>query len=306
MDFTEDELHEFLGTKPETAAEEPAEEPKEDAQESGSTPDDPGDGLPPEGGDAPEEGPAADPEDGAAPESEAADREAAIRSAVEAALAKEREQTRGAWADFFARAKLKNSFTGEDITSKEQFDKWSADFEAAQLEKNLRDGKLTPEALNRAVAENPAVKRAEALVRQQEAERQAREKEAFDEQVAREIAEIGKMDPGIKSVEDLLKMPGADRFQAYVRRGNSFLEAYRLASFDTIMARQREESARRAAQAAVNSQRSKAHLTPAESRGTGAAPVPDETMELYRQLMPGASEAQIAEHYNRTKKNMMG
>ncbi len=227
---------------------------------------------------------------------------------MEAALAREREQAKGAWKDFFARAGLKNSFTGETITSKEEFDKWSEAFEAAKLEQSLKEGKLTPEALDRAVAANPAVRRAEELLRQQEEDRQAREAAAFRQQVDRELEEIRKMDPGIRTVEDILKLETGGAFREAVGRGHSFLDAFKLANFDRLQERRRAEAAQvaqRAAQAARNSARSKEHLLPSGGKaGEVSVAVPGDVMEMYRMMMPGASEAEIIAHYNRMQREM--
>lgn len=236
---------------------------------------------------------------------DAASRQDEIDRAVEAALAREREQEKGAWKDFFARAGLKNSFTGENITSKEEFDKWSEAFETAKLEQSLKEGKLTPEALDRAVAANPAVRRAEELLRQQEEDRQAREAAAFRQQVDRELEEIRKMDPGIRTVEDILKLETGGAFQEAVGRGHSFLDAFKLANFDRLQERRRAEAAQRAAQAARNSARSKEHLLPSGGKaGEASVAVPGDVMEVYRVMMPGASEAEIIAHYNRTLREM--
>lgn len=239
---------------------------------------------------------------------DAASRQAEINRAVEAALAREREQAKGAWKDFFARAGLKNSFTGETITSKEEFDKWSEAFEAAKLEQSLKEGKLTPEALDRAVAANPAVRRAEELLRQQEEDRQAREAAAFRQQVDRELEEIRKMDPGIRTVEDILKLETGGAFREAVGRGHSFLDAFKLANFDRLQERRRAEAAQvaqRAAQAARNSARSKEHLLPSGGKaGEVSVAVPGDVMEMYRMMMPGASEAEIIAHYNRMQREM--
>lgn len=227
---------------------------------------------------------------------------------VQRAVAEEQARNQSAWTDFFRRAGLKNSFTGDAITSKEEFDKWSEAYEAARLSQELQEGKLTPEALDRAVAANPTVKRAEALLRQQAEARQAQELADFQAQVDRELAEIRKLDPGIRELPDILKLETGGAFQEAVRRGHSFLDAFRLANFDRLQSqRQAEaaEAAQRAAQAARNNARSKDHLLPSGGKsGEGSVPVPGDVMELYRSLTPKATEAEITAHYNRALKDM--
>ena len=63
--------------------------------------------------------------------------------------------------------------------------------------------------------------------------------------------------------------------------------------------------AQRAAQAARNSARSKEHLLPSGGKaGEVSVAVPGDVMEMYRMMMPGASEAEIIAHYNRMQREM--
>lgn len=223
----------------------------------------------------------------------------AIDRAVSAALDQERERTKGEWAAFFAKAGLKNSITGAPITSLEEFNQWSQAYDAARLSDDLKEGKLTPEALDRAIAENPAVKRAEEIIRKEEESRRQQEEAAAKARIDAEIAEIHKLDPTVSSMEDLLRMPNARQFYEYVRRGNSFLDAWYLANREKLA----EQTAQAAKQQAMSAARSKEHLTAtANARGAGAASVPAEDMRMFRLFNPEATEAEIQAYYNKQKK----
>ena len=115
-----------------------------------------------------------------------------------------------------------------------------------------------------------------------------------------ELAEIHRLDPSVETLEDIMGMDTRDAFVAAVRRGNSFLDAFRLANFDRLQESRRQETAQRAAQAERNRTRSKEHMTATGTRGEGSVAVPAETLELYRQLMPKATDAEISAHYNKT------
>lgn len=258
----------------------------------------------------PKAAPAANPEGEGQPQTEAQRREhaaqrrrqeqqAAIDQAVSAALEQERERAKGEWSAFFAKAGLKNSITGKPITTIAEFEEWSRAYDAARMSQDLKDGKLTPEALDRAISENPAVKRAEEIIRKEEDARRQQEEAAAKARIDAEIAEIHKLDPAVNSVEDLLKMPGAQKFYEYVKRGNSFLDAWYLTNRESL-AKQTAEAAR---QQAMSAARSKDHLTAtANARGAGASSVPSEEMKLFRLLNPDATEADIQNYYNRYKK----
>lgn len=224
------------------------------------------------------------------------EQQAAIDQAVEEALRKEREKAQGEWTDFFNAAKLKNTMTGEPIRTLEEFRAWNEAFQTAQISKDLEAGKLTREALDKAVADNPAVKRAEEIIRRDEEARRQAEEAAAKARIDGEIAEIHKMDPAVSSVEDLMKMPNAKQFYEYVKRGNSFLDAYYLANRETL----EQRAAQAARQQAMSAARSKDHLTATgNARGAGAASVPSEEMQLFRLLNPDATEAEIQKYYNR-------
>lgn len=227
------------------------------------------------------------------------EQQAAIDAAVKKAVEDERARTKGQMEAFFAKAGMKNTVTGKPITTLEEFDAWQADYEAARLQKDLKAGKLTPEALRSAVEQTPAI---QALKKQQEQQAAADEQRRQAEAKARvdaELAEIHKMDPTISTVEDLLSMPSAKAFYDLVRKGNSFLDAYRLANFDRLQTA-RAEAAR---QQAMNNARGKDHLTGTGTpQGTGAATVPADEMRAFKLFNPTATEAEITAWYNKHKK----
>ena len=228
-----------------------------------------------------------------------AEQQAAIDRAVEDALKAEREKMTGQWTDFFQKANLKNTLTGNAITTLDEFNEWNSAFEQAKLERDLKAGKLTPEVLNQAISQNPAVKRAEELIRRDEQQRQQTADSAAKARIDAEIAEIHGMDPAINSIDDLLNMPNGKQFAEYVRRGNTFIDAYYLANRTAIT----EKTAQAARQQAAGNARSKEHLTAAGNvRGAGAASVPAEEMAMFRLFNPEASEADIQAYYNKTKK----
>lgn len=230
----------------------------------------------------------------------------AVDRAVQEAVARERESFQKEREQFYQSAGLKNTITGEPITSDEQFRAWKSAFDAQRIAEDLKKGELTPEAISRAVAESPAVKRLEDMTAQEEArakeaqEARRREEEAkARERIDAEIAEIHRMDPSINGVEDLIRMEGAEKFRAYVQRGNTFLDAYYLTNREKL-AQQQAQAAQRQAQEAA---RSKDHLKSlAKPVGAGAKSVPKADMELFRLFNPDATEAEIQSYYNKQQK----
>lgn len=118
---------------------------------------------------------------------------------------------------------------------------------------------------------------------------------AMEAQVASELAQIRQLNPNIRSVGDLLTMPRAREFYQLVKRGNSFVDAYKLAHYDQLT----QQAAAAARQQAQNLARSKGHLVAATQRGKGGASVPVEEMNLFRAFNPQASETAIQAYYNK-------
>lgn len=225
-------------------------------------------------------------------------RQAEQQAAIEQALAEERKKHEQEFKDFFAAASLKNTVTGKPITNMEEFNAWKQDFAAAKLQRELKAGKLTPESLNEAISANPAVQQMQRMAAEQEEAKRQAGQQAAKARIDAEIAEIGKLDPTIHEAGDLLKMPKAKEFYEYVRKGYTFLDAYRLSNFDQLTAR----TAEAARQQALTNARGKDHLTPSQQRGAGAASVPADEMEVFRAFNPGTTDAEIQDYYNKSRK----
>lgn len=223
----------------------------------------------------------------------------AVDAAVAAARQEEQAKAAAAIKDLFEKTGMKNSITGEPITTMEELQAWQKEMRRQQLEKDLKAGKITPEVLNQMIEDHPMVQKANEIRQQQETQQSQQSQAEAQARIEGEIAEIGKMDPTIKSARDLLNMPKAKEFYAYVQKGYSFLDSYKLSHFEEITQR----SADAARQQAQTSARSKEHLTvTGNSRSAGAASVPAAEMQLYRMLNPGVSEADIQKHFNNYQK----
>lgn len=217
------------------------------------------------------------------------------QAAIDAAVRNEQAKHNAALTDLFAKAGLKNTFTGEPITTMEQFAAWNQQFEEQKLQSELKAGKLTVDSLNRVVSQHPVVQQAQQILDQNQAQQQAMQQEADRNRINQELAEISKMDPSIKTVADLLNMPTSSQFKTYVGKGLSFLDAFKLSNMESITAAQTQA----VKQEAMNNARGKDHLkATGNTRGGGAASVPPQQMALFRQMNPGASDADIQKFYN--------
>ena len=260
------------------------------------------DGYPPEETIPPEQTPEQRAENAAKRRRE--EQETAINAAVQA----EREKAAKEMETFFAAAQLKNTLTGEPITDMAQFNGWRKAYEAAKLQSDLEAGKLTPDGLNRAISDNPVVKQMEELTRRDAEEQTRRQKAQMEAQIADELAEINKLDPTIKTIEDIMNSPAGKAFYEAVHRGNSFIDAFYLANRERFFVPSNGASGMPRPTAgvsaccsqAVKNARGKDHLTAGTvPRGKGAVSVPADEMALFREMNPNATDAEIQTYYNK-------
>ena len=213
-------------------------------------------------------------------------RYAAIRrKAEEEANAKAQKQMDEA----FAALNMTDPYTGKAIKSKADFDAYTRASQKEKKDSLLEQTGMTEEQLQAFVDELPDVKAAKEAKQSYERREQQRELET-------QLAEVAKLNPSIKTLDDLQKQDNyADIYNLVVRKGLSISEAYKLANFDTLSS----QRATSAAKQAERNARSKEHLQPTSQRGEGAMSVPADVVEMYRMFNPSATNAEIQAHYNK-------
>ena len=225
--------------------------------------------------------------------------QAAIDQAVQTAVRQEQDRHAADMKEFFTKAGLKNTFTGEPITNMEQFNTWNQQFKEAKLQKELKAGKLTQEGLAAAIGNHPIMKQAQQLVSQDAAAKQAQETAAAKAKIESEIAEIHKMDESIGTLEDLMHAPYWPELYAMTKRGYSIKDAHFLLNHERLE-KAKLDAAR---QQTLNNARGKDHLTGAANpRGGGSISVPAADLAMFRQFNPNATDAEIQAYYNKYKK----
>ena len=116
------------------------------------------------------------------------------------------------------------------------------------------------------------------------------QRDAGDRILKRQLEEITKIDPAVKTLEDIRKMDTFPQFDALVRSGVPLDVAYKAVNFERL-ARGKAAAAR---QAAINAARGKGHLAPAG----GASPAPGGlTEEEYAEWANFGISRKEAEHY---------
>ena len=219
----------------------------------------------------------------------------ATQKAVDEAVQAEQLKSKQLLEEVLAQAGIKDTATGETITTFEQFQKWSKSVADARLQKDLKAGKLTKEVLDQMISAHPAVQQAQQIRQQAQEEQNRQRAEAERARIDDQMAKIAELNPAIKNLADILAMETAPAFRENVAKGMDFYDAYRLANMDAMA----QEKARRAVQASQNNARGKEHLrATGNARGSGAASVPQDQLKLYRMMNPNMTDAQIQAHYN--------
>lgn len=191
--------------------------------------------------------------------------------------------------------KITNPATGKPIQSASEYIEAYKAQQRVQAENQLKQGGVDPSIIQQLIASDPAVREAhEVMERQKVAEQDAR--------IASEIAEIGKINPAIKSIDDLAK---DESFPAVMDRWNrsgmkeSLYDIYRLVNFDTLTAKKSEA----AKQAAINQAKGKSHMesTPnGVNQNDGMADIPEKDLAVWKEYYPNATMAELKQKYNAT------
>lgn len=223
-----------------------------------------------------------------------------------AAAAKRREQERAAYEAELTKKfnerlaaaakgiKLRGGNGTSDIVSLEDLEALAAATAQQKLERELGQGKLSRDSLEQAILNTPGVKEALDAAKASKASAAAAEQLAnqsrYQADIAVQLAEIRKIDPGVKSIDDVIRMETGPKFAEYVRRGVSPVEAYKLANHDAIVQKARSAGA----QAQRNAAAGKAHMKPAAAGGKAGVEITEAMRARYRAFIPDITDEQIA------------
>lgn len=218
-------------------------------------------------------------------------------AAVQAAVAAERQRSDREIAQILEDAGLTNRFRdGAKIQTAQELRQWHQDAKEQRRSQRLKAGQLTNEDLQAAIEESPAMEKVKALTAQLERQQQQEEQARFQAQIDREMDEIRQMDPSVQSLQDILNGPGGTEFARLVNeRGLSFLEAFKLASYDKIVGARQQAAEIGAARQA----HSKDHLTAYGQNSGEGVRVPSKVRDFYKVMRPEMTDEEIRRDYAR-------
>jgi hypothetical protein len=205
----------------------------------------------------------------------------------------------------YAELGLENPYISKPITSKKE---WEA-YQQQKLEDKLSALGISKADIQQIVAETPEVKAAKTYAEKIQQTEQANKEIEFKANVEKQIAEIQKFNPNIRSIDDFRTMDKFEDFRKHVNGGKNYLEAYKLTYFDEIVQAQQtqaQQTAKQAAKQAALNVQSKSHMTPNVAKsGATVATVPREDYKMFKTMFGDEmTDAEIAKYYNKYIKSL--
>lgn len=220
---------------------------------------------------------------------------AAARRRAEAEFAEKQKQYD---AEFERRFKdYTNPITGEPIKNQKDYFAALDAQEKLKRDEELRNAGINPDVIedyvNRQVENNPIVQQAQAVM-------QMAQQSQVENEVANGIKEIQKLNPSIKTVNDLLDQPNFEQIMGYVRDNSmSLADAYKLANFNDLMS----GKVKSAKQEALNNLNGVSHLNQTDGvtdGGNNEVEIPANEIAAWKKAFPHASAAELRKKYNST------
>ena len=304
MEFTEQEAAEAFGVEVEEHDEGgAAQEPGGDPSEGGGAAE--GAETSPDGAETAQDGR----EDGAQGQDGQGDEEgqrreqspeerhqqAAARRAREEAAREKAAQARvdSAFEEMF-RGQV-NPYTGRPITTEAEYRAYQAEQARQNQTAQLQKAGIDPATIEGIVDQKMAPMQQQLMAAQMENARRAAAaaNEKAQSVISASLKNISAEYPEIKTLEDIAAMPTAERFNDLVQKGVSLEDAFFLANRKDMQ--QRSVAAAKAA--AVRGAASRSHLNPVDSSDGKTVEVPASAKASFREMFPGATEAEIEKEY---------
>lgn len=228
-----------------------------------------------------------------------------IQAEVERRIAEERKRSSADLEQIFQEMNLRDTKTGKPIKNLQEFRDWRARADDEKLKRDLKDGKLSQDVLQRFIDRNPTIQEAKRRQQEEDTRRRQEENSKLSQDIQHQIEEINKLDPSLnlQSPKDFTKMENYGEFYQFVKRGLNFLDAYKLLNFDRLVNGKAQQQAEAAKQQALNNARGKDHLQGTKSQGKGStANIPADELKVFRAIMPRATDKEIQEYWARNHK----
>lgn len=182
---------------------------------------------------------------------------------------------------------LVNPKTGQPIRSERDYLAALDAQEELKAKEQLKQSGVDPNLLDSFIANNPAVRQAQAVMAQAQ-------QQATIGQINADVAELGKIDPSIVSLETV----PPDVIRMSMERQMSLVDAYKIVNFGQV------NSSQQAAiqQAAINQAKGKSHLNPVNGVAVqdNSVDIPQSELARWKAYFPDKSAEELKKLYNDT------
>ena len=182
---------------------------------------------------------------------------------------------------------LVNPKTGQPIRSERDYLAALDAQEELKAKEQLKQSGVDPNLLDSFIANNPAVRQAQAVMAQAQ-------QQATINQINADVAELGRIDPSIVSLETV----PPDVIRMSMERQMSLVDAYKIVNFGQV------NSSQQAAiqQAAINQAKGKSHLNPVNGVAVqdNSVDIPQSELARWKAYFPEKSAEELKKLYNDT------
>ena len=182
---------------------------------------------------------------------------------------------------------LVNPKTGQPIRSERDYLAALDAQEELKAKEQLKQSGVDPNLLDSFIANNPAVRQAQAVMAQAQ-------QQATIGQINADVAELGRIDPSIVSLETV----PPDVIRLSMERQMSLVDAYKIVNFGQV------NSSQQAAiqQAAINQAKGKSHLNPVNGVAVqdNSVDIPQSELARWKAYFPEKSAEELKKLYNDT------
>lgn len=162
----------------------------------------------------------------------------------------------------------------------------------AELSERGIDPQMFEDMVSRQVNNNPIVQQAQMVM-------QAAQESQVQNKLAEDMKVISKLNPNLKTAEDVMNLPDAQDLISLVKNnGLSLADAYKLRHMDEILAGKSAS----AKQAALNTMNGTSHLNQTDSLANtedGMVEIPQNELAQWKRAFPHATAAELKQKYNR-------
>lgn len=202
---------------------------------------------------------------------------------------------------FYAReySGVVNPYNNRPIQTEADFLAYKAAYEAEEREQKLSKAGLDASTIQAIVEQSPTMQAARNLLEEANRQKEIAQQQQVDSFIESQFSELHRrFHDAEKNLQELSESKNGREIIGLWSKGVPLVQAYAAVSFDELTAK----AVSSAKQAALNNLSGKEHLVSTIGTAGEDVQVPSDVMQMYKTLMPKASESEIKQHYQKHHK----